>query len=154
MSNVGKMSQVLNAYPVGSIYMSVNSTNPGELFGGTWEQIQGRFCSDRVRVILRVRLAEKRIMRYLIMRCPVIGTGLLPQPMMMEMVRELVAIVSIMGYGQMLVAIQQMIVGGTMDDIPRGLVAMAQGKLIEMSLRTIICHLILSYIFGSGRLNH
>lgn len=23
--------------------MSVNSTNPGKLFGGTWEQIQGRF---------------------------------------------------------------------------------------------------------------
>lgn len=43
MSNVGKMSQVLNAYPVGSIYMSVNSTNPSELFGGNWEQIQGRF---------------------------------------------------------------------------------------------------------------
>lgn len=32
-----------NVYPVGSIYMSVNSTNPKDLFGGTWEQIQGRF---------------------------------------------------------------------------------------------------------------
>lgn len=30
-------------YPVGSIYMSVNSTNPGTLFGGTWTQIQNRF---------------------------------------------------------------------------------------------------------------
>lgn len=32
-----------NVYPVGSIYMNVNSTNPGTLFGGTWVQIQGRF---------------------------------------------------------------------------------------------------------------
>lgn len=30
-------------YPVGSIYMSVNSTSPAMLFGGTWEQIKGRF---------------------------------------------------------------------------------------------------------------
>ena len=32
-----------NVYPIGSIYMNVNSTNPRILFGGTWEQIQGRF---------------------------------------------------------------------------------------------------------------
>ena len=30
-------------YPVGSIYMSVNSTDPSTLFGGSWERIQDRF---------------------------------------------------------------------------------------------------------------
>ena len=30
-------------YPIGSIYMSVNSTSPSVLFGGSWEQIQDRF---------------------------------------------------------------------------------------------------------------
>ena len=37
-------STVINEYyPVGTIYMSVVNTNPRELFGGTWEQISGRF---------------------------------------------------------------------------------------------------------------
>lgn len=31
------------AYPVGSIYLSVNSTNPSTLFGGTWQRIQDVF---------------------------------------------------------------------------------------------------------------
>lgn len=38
------VSNIVNIiYPVGSIYMSMSSTNPAELFGGTWERIaQGR----------------------------------------------------------------------------------------------------------------
>lgn len=30
-------------WPIGSIYLSVNSTNPGTLFGGTWQRIQDVF---------------------------------------------------------------------------------------------------------------
>lgn len=34
---------ISSVYPIGSIYMSVNSTDPSTLFGGSWEQIQDRF---------------------------------------------------------------------------------------------------------------
>ncbi len=33
----------LDIYPVGAIYMSVNSTSPATLFGGTWQQIEDTF---------------------------------------------------------------------------------------------------------------
>ncbi len=36
-------------YPVGSIYMSANATNPSTIFGGKWEQLRDRFllgCGD------------------------------------------------------------------------------------------------------------
>lgn len=34
---------VNNLHPIGSIYMSVNSTSPANLFGGTWARIQDTF---------------------------------------------------------------------------------------------------------------
>lgn len=34
---------MLDLYPVGAVYISVNSTSPASLFGGTWESIGGRF---------------------------------------------------------------------------------------------------------------
>lgn len=35
---------ILNAvYPIGSIYMSVDSTSPATLFGGTWERLKDKF---------------------------------------------------------------------------------------------------------------
>jgi len=36
-----------SVYPVGTIYMSVNSTSPATLFGGTWERLTDRFLSSQ-----------------------------------------------------------------------------------------------------------
>ena len=38
-----RLPNVLDSYPVGAIYISGVSTSPAALFGGTWEQIKGRF---------------------------------------------------------------------------------------------------------------
>lgn len=38
-----KISLIDTIYPIGSIYMSINNTDPSTLFGGTWEQIKDRF---------------------------------------------------------------------------------------------------------------
>ena len=42
--DTGSIENLLDrTYPVGSIYMSVNSTDPSTLFGGTWKRLEGRF---------------------------------------------------------------------------------------------------------------
>lgn len=54
-------------YPVGSIYMSMNDTSPGTLFGGTWEKLPGGRCLVNVGYLdddgsnesIRVKLGEK-----------------------------------------------------------------------------------------------
>ena len=37
--------KILNTilFPIGYVYISVNNTNPGTIFGGTWEQIKDTF---------------------------------------------------------------------------------------------------------------
>ena len=38
------LSRMFNLmYPIGSVYISVNSNNPAKLFGGQWTQIKDRF---------------------------------------------------------------------------------------------------------------
>ena len=43
--------KILNTilFPIGYVYISVNNTNPGTIFGGTWDQIKDTFllaCGD------------------------------------------------------------------------------------------------------------
>ena len=38
---------MLTLYPVGAVYISANSTSPASLFGGTWEEMKGRFLLGR-----------------------------------------------------------------------------------------------------------
>lgn len=42
-SNISKRDILSWIYPVGSIYMSVNSTSPSSFIGGTWVQIKDTF---------------------------------------------------------------------------------------------------------------
>lgn len=42
-SYVDTATSALKAYPVGAIYISYNSTDPGSLFGGSWTQLKDRF---------------------------------------------------------------------------------------------------------------
>ena len=44
MAKLHLAQEILNMmWPVGSIYISIDSTNPNTKFGGTWSQIKGRF---------------------------------------------------------------------------------------------------------------
>lgn len=43
MAEVNSKTTLLEAYPVGSIYMSTNSISPAQRFGGTWERLKDRF---------------------------------------------------------------------------------------------------------------
>ena len=43
LSRIYAKTDPLDAYPVGSVYVSTDSTSPASKFGGTWTQISGRF---------------------------------------------------------------------------------------------------------------
>lgn len=42
-TNTGGGVSLSDVYPVGSIYITVSSTSPATLFGGTWQKIEGKF---------------------------------------------------------------------------------------------------------------
>ena len=43
-ASTGVINDIINTiYPVGSIYMSVDSASPNSIFGGNWERLQDRF---------------------------------------------------------------------------------------------------------------
>lgn len=49
LTEAGEDTLLLTIYPIGAIYLSVNSTSPATLFGGTWTQIKDTFllaCGD------------------------------------------------------------------------------------------------------------
>lgn len=43
MNEVNSKTTLLEAYPIGSIYMSTKPRSPASLFGGTWERLKDRF---------------------------------------------------------------------------------------------------------------
>ena len=42
-ANIDAKPDLDNIYPVGSIYMTMASSNPGDLFGGTWTKLSGGY---------------------------------------------------------------------------------------------------------------
>ena len=53
LSDYVRKNDLLNLiYPVGSVYLSFNTTSPADIIGGTWVQIIGNASSDQPRFLL------------------------------------------------------------------------------------------------------
>ena len=53
LSGYVRKNDLLNLiYPVGSVYLSFNTTSPADIIGGTWVQIIGNASSDQPRFLL------------------------------------------------------------------------------------------------------